>query len=193
MSNDFPSDVAGEVAPAIVVFGPDDKGKPHASSFKVEEAELAQKAAGLMSLHVLPLTTPEHHAVAAKLPVGRVFASGKAFVPFVGRPLYEQLCGFAGVTPVDPMPQAKSGKGSASKPKAEDIAVSLPESIEVIGQGSLVLACEGPQMGWFESIVLDAKEDDLFVLRWRDWPDEPHFARRRNQLALVPSCEDAAA
>ena len=38
---------------AVVVFGHDDKGKPHASAFAASDAELAEKAAGLMGMNVL--------------------------------------------------------------------------------------------------------------------------------------------
>ena len=40
-------------ATAVVVFGLDEKGKPHASAFDVSEAKLARKAAGLMGMQVL--------------------------------------------------------------------------------------------------------------------------------------------
>ena len=54
-----------------------------------------------------------------------------------------------------------------------------------IGVGSIVLATEGPQEGWFESVVLRA-ENDVFILRWRDWPRLPVFARRTWQIGLLP-------
>ena len=37
--------------------------------------------------------------------------------------------------------------------------------------------------GWFESTVVEVKDDDLVVLQWRDF-ETPLFLRRRNQLAL---------
>ena len=85
-------------APAVVVFGLDDKGKPHASAFDVSEAKLAQKAAGLMGMRVLRPKTADQRALAAKLPRGRIFASGRGFVPFVKAGLYEALAATAGVS-----------------------------------------------------------------------------------------------
>ena len=76
---------------AVVVFGRDDAGQPHASAFDATTAELAEKAAGLMGMRVLRLDTDEQRAVAAKLPRGRVFESGRAFVPFVKKPIFESL------------------------------------------------------------------------------------------------------
>jgi hypothetical protein len=72
-----------DAAPVLIVMGLDDTRKPHASTFDEEDAELATKAAGLMGMRVVPLVTAELQALAAKLPRGRVFASGRAFVPFV--------------------------------------------------------------------------------------------------------------
>ncbi len=72
---------------AVVVLGLDDKRKPHASAFTASEAELAVKAAGLMGMQVLRPETDDQRALAAKLPRGRIFASGKGFVPFSLRPV----------------------------------------------------------------------------------------------------------
>jgi hypothetical protein len=49
----------------------------------------------LMKMKVLRTDTDERRAVAAELPQGRVFASGKAFVPFVAAPVYQRLIGLA--------------------------------------------------------------------------------------------------
>ncbi len=72
-----------KAAPAVVVFGKDEDGKARAARFRSEEAELAIKAAGSMKLRVLKSTTPEIEIVASQLPLGRIYASGLAFVPDV--------------------------------------------------------------------------------------------------------------
>src|SRR3954452_21782059 len=81
-------------ATALVVFGRDNGGKPHASRFDASEAELAEKAAGLMGMQVMRPENAEHRELAAKLPRGRVFASGRAFVPFVKAAIYAPLAAF---------------------------------------------------------------------------------------------------
>src|SRR4051794_41921594 len=78
-------------APALIVFGRDEAGKAHAAFFDQSEATLAEKAADFMSLRVLRVRTDEHRALAAQLPHGRVFASGRAFVPFVKAALFLKL------------------------------------------------------------------------------------------------------
>ena len=147
---------------ALVVFGRDEAGKPHASAFDSSEADLAEKAAGLMGMHVLRVETDEQRDLAAKLPRGRVFASGRAFVPFVKAGLYEALAALV-------------------QPENEQ----APPSWEAITLGSVVLATTGPMDGWYEAVVIQAKGEDLFTLRWRDYPDEGTVVRRRKHLALL--------
>src|SRR3954470_16537649 len=77
--------------PALIVFGRTEPGKAHAAFFDRSEAALAEKAADFMSLRVLRVKTDEHRALATQLPHGSVFASGRAFVPFVKAALFLQL------------------------------------------------------------------------------------------------------
>src|SRR3982751_7100172 len=81
--------------PALVVFGTDRSGKPHAAWFTAEEAEAARTAAGLIGYRVLALTTEAQMHVAATLSRGRLFENGRAFVPFVKAALHETLSNMA--------------------------------------------------------------------------------------------------
>ncbi|MCJ2131191.1 hypothetical protein [Methylobacterium sp. E-045] len=175
------------VTPAVILFGTDEGGKPHASTFTHAEVELAERAAGLMGLRVLHITTDEHRAVAVQLPAGRIFAqSGRGFVPFVKKALYERLLALAGPGEAPPSPIqviASSPPSSDAPTPASDPA--RPAGWDTVKVGSLVLASTGPQEGWFESIVVYTKADSLFELRWRDWPEEAHFVRHRDALALL--------
>ena len=68
---------------AIVIFGRDDGGKAHGSRFSQEDREVAIKAAHLMGFTALAVQQDAVRTIAGILPEGRVFDSGKAFVPFV--------------------------------------------------------------------------------------------------------------
>ena len=48
----------------------------------------------------------------------------------------------------------------------------------------MVLAPE-PDNGWWEATVQKIT-GDLVTLRWRDFPEEPPFARRADQLGYLP-------
>jgi hypothetical protein len=82
--------------PCLVVFGRDEAGKPHASWFDAQSADLAVKAADLMNMRVLKVATEEQKALARQLAPGRVFASGRAFTPFARANLYSKLVELAG-------------------------------------------------------------------------------------------------
>lgn len=54
-----------------------------------------------------------------------------------------------------------------------------------IGLGSIVLAHEGPDEGWWEAEVIGAN-GRTFSLRWRDYPTQPTILRKVDELALLP-------
>ena len=170
---------------SVVVYGLDEGGKPHAAAFTADEAGLAEKAAGLMGMQLLPLATDEQHELARGLPKGRIFASGRAFTPFIKTALYARLSAFGGHKPERP---------PAAEPAPPVAVENVPSAWAEVGQGSLVLISEGAQQGWFEAVVVEARPEDLFVLRWRDWPDEPPQVRRREHVALLtPAGAEAGA
>src|SRR5437868_7553216 len=82
-----------EKVPILVVLGIDMDGKPHASRFAEHDAPLVQRAAELMGFHVVrvPPDKTELHGVAKGLPLGKIFATGRAFVPFVRRSAFDKL------------------------------------------------------------------------------------------------------
>jgi hypothetical protein len=188
------------VTPALVVFGRDAAGKPHASAFSQSEADLATKAAELMGLRLLPVQTDMERALAAKVPRGRVFASGRAFVPFIKTALLTELQAAAlnsGIKPLklltgpastgadEPMPTApaaavKPAKGTGPAPMKQ------PCGWADIQVGSIVLGAAPPRRTeWFECLVIAVEDPDLFTLRYCDWPKEPPFKRRRVELGLM--------
>lgn len=186
---------------ALVVFGRDDNGKAHASRFDAASAELAEKAAGLMGMHAMRVDSDEGRAAALALPLGRVFGSGRAFVPFVKAAVYERLKALAGVS-AESEPSAPKRRravaaavgdepgvtepGEASGETALDAdPPSLPADFRAIGPGSLVLAPENDKSSWYPAIVVRAKDDHRWVLKWRDYDDWPTFVRKRDDIGLI--------
>jgi hypothetical protein len=192
--------------PAVILFGKDETAKPHASFFHEADLPGALNAAELMKMKVLRTDTDERRAVAADLPQGRVFASGKAFVPFVAAPLYHRLVALARAAdsicpsaadwvPGDPknesvtapesnrapfgQPEGESAHLAGAGPanRPEPAPTEASENSGGVARGSLVLASVGSAEGWWESLVIEM-HDDLMTLKWRDWPEEPPFVRR---------------
>jgi len=186
--------------PSLVVFGRDEAGKPRASWFDAVSADLATKAADLTKMRVLKIETEEQKVVARQLAPGRVLESGRAFTPFARATVFSKLVELAHVAQQAHGPSAgtevaastgnglsaaadgfgasSSGGGAANAPK-------WPVDWDEIGVGSVVLALEAPEYGWWESIVIGVNGQSV-SLKWRDYPREPVFVRPRAELALLP-------
>ena len=166
-----------------ILFGIDSRGKPKAARFGKEHADLAIKAASQLQLQVLACQDPKIADLTAELPVGRVHATGRTFVPFIRRDLYDKLVAAAanGNTHPTSPPNGSSG-ASGSTPGGS--ASRLPQNWQAIGLGDLVLASQSREDGWYEAIVV-AAVGDMFTLRWRDYPRQRRFACHRLRLGLL--------
>jgi hypothetical protein len=181
----------GTIPSATILLGLDDKDKRHASFFTADQAEEAVHAATKMGMAALPVTDDELSALATKLPKGKIFGSGKAFVPFVGEALFERLAAHLPDPSVLPSLRAAANAAeAASEPVAK--VYNQPKDWGVIAVGDLVLASDGPGEGWWEAVV-QAVTGEMFTLLWRDWPDEfPKFVRTRDQIGLLPQSKSNA-
>jgi hypothetical protein len=183
------SQVVSAERPALVVFGRDETNKPHASSFAPEEVDRATRAAALMGMRVMPINTDARRALAIRVPKGKVFASGKGFVPFVKAALFAELEGACraesaseGDAPIDP-PAAPDAKASASTRKGTP--VPQPKDWSEIGVGAIVLTLSAPEnCEWYEAVVTGIRGDRV-TLRFADFPDRPPVQRQRKELGLM--------
>jgi hypothetical protein len=100
----------------VVLFGIDSRGKPKAARFGKQHAGLALKAATQLQLNVLAGNDPKIADLAGQLPVGRVHATGRTFVPFIRRDLYDRLVAAAanGNLHQPPTPPASGASGGAA-------------------------------------------------------------------------------
>ena len=168
----------------LVLFGIDNRGKPKGARFGKEHASLAMKAATQLQLQVLASNDPKVAEIAARLPVGRVHGTGRAFVPIIHRDLYDQLLAAAAANgnalPTSP-PNGSSG-AHGSTPGGS--APHMPQNWHAIGLGDLVVAQESLEEGWYEAIVVEAN-GDMLTLRWRDFPRQRRIVRHRLRLGLL--------
>ncbi len=120
--------------------------------------------------------------LAKKLPTGRLYSTGRGFVPSVGQSLYGKLVEqlkLAG----QPVPNdAEQPKGDQSG--TAEAASDLPTSWDDIAVGHLVIAHQSAIAGWWEAIVL-ARDGDMLTLKWRDYPDEANVLRHAGTVALL--------
>ena len=177
----------------LVMFGRDSAGKPRAATFFEPDANSAKAAATMMGLKTAGLDSEALQAVGGKLPAGKVYSSGKAFVPFVKGQLYADLVKTLGMTDdVPPDDDAEAEHASLAPTLYDFTGYRLPTDWGDIKLGSLVLATVEPNEGWWEAYIAEVKASDLFVLKWREWPDEALFLRTKRQIALLPPPDRAA-
>lgn len=98
--------------------------------------------------------------------------------------------GTAGTAAADP--EARLPAAAASNvPRSGDrtfVGQPKPRDPTEIGLGSVVLAHEGPDEGWWEAEVIGIN-GRVFSLRWRDYPTQPTILRKATELALLPPGE----
>jgi hypothetical protein len=176
------SSTAPVSATPLIVLGFDEEQKPRGARFVDAKPELVAKAADLMGFKVYQASLPELAEVAKKLPIGRLYANGRGFVPNIRQSLYTEV-----VAALAFKPQTALSKNSDKN--SLPAARGLPRSWDDIATGHLVIAQESLEEGWHEAIVLDRK-GDTFILQYRDYPHLPKFARQRTGVALMCSADN---
>jgi hypothetical protein len=170
------------------VFGLDDKGKPHGARF-AEFNERALNFALELNLTGVHPASPAFIEIGMKLPPGRLYSSGKAFIPNIRRDLVEKL-GAALAIPGDES-QAHKPTASPENPSEETtirttspITSGLPHSWDSIGVGQTCIIEESASDGWWPATVIE-RDGEILTLRFRDFPRQPKFQRHISQIALI--------
>ena len=160
---------------ALFVLGYDDQQKPRGARFVDADPSLVAKAAQLMDLNVYQAVNGDLADLAKKLPVGRLYSTGKGFVPNIRQTLYSDI-----IAALAGAPEAARGKDE----ELPTVASGLPKTWDEIGPGHLVIAQESHDNGWWEAICIKA-DGDMLSLRFRDYPKLPKFARHKTAVALI--------
>ena len=169
-------------APDLIVLGRDEAGKPRAARFPAGHDNLVAKAAKAMNLTVCTAVGEDVAELAKKLPSGRLYSTGRGFVPAVGQSLYgkivEQLRLAGQSVPVEAEQPNGEQSGTAQA------APALPANWDDIAVGHLVIAYDSVNYGWWEAIVL-ARDGDMLSLKWRDYPEQANVRRHAGSVALL--------
>ena len=172
-----------DTGPDLVVLGLHE-GQPRAAKFPASQADLVAKAATAMNLTVCKPEGADLVELAKKLPEGRLYATGRGFVPPIRRNRYDNLVEqfrLAG----QPVPT------SSDQAQTEQPAQDLPTNWDDIAVGHLVIAHESAIEGWWEAIFL-ARDGDMLTLKWRDYPWQANGVRHVATVALLKPNSAAA-
>ena len=119
-----------------------------------------------MGLSVYKASAPDVAAIAKKLPVGRLYANGRGFVPNVRQTLYSDVIVALAADPQQAAVGTDDKQQYANRPwPARRLGRDRASATSSSPKKSLV-------NGWWEAIVLDRK-DDMLTLRFRDYPRLP--------------------
>lgn len=111
----------------LVIFGLGEDKRPHAARFPLSEEQTVRKAAGLMGFQFVRTDTDTLRALAARLPAGQIFGTGRALVPYVKEAVYSQL-----LTQTRPENGATAGQGTAPAGATEQHQpVTRPDATDV--------------------------------------------------------------
>ncbi len=141
-----------------------------------------------MGMAIIEVACEELAAVAAGLPQGKLFESGKAFVPFVKRSTYDALAAHLDdeyLAAAGKRVEAAASADYAKASKGETAPRHYPEHWSKIAAGDIVLASEGHDDGWWPATVVAVQDAGHYLLRWTDWPELDQFIRLATQLALL--------
>lgn len=173
----------------LFVLGLDLDNKARGGRFDSVDDRVVNAALDL-GLAAVIKASPEFGQHATKLPAGRLYASGKAFIPAIKEALLTELMTIlrkpgdaSEAYRLENRPTKKDGGMPAVQCKSP-ITSGLPRSWQEIDVGHMVLAHEGYEDGWWEAVVVK-REDDILTLRYRDAPKLPTFVRHLNTVALV--------
>jgi hypothetical protein len=123
------------------------------------------------------VTKPGITDLVGTIPVGRVHAQGKAFIPYIKRELFDRIQAAGTTTAL--AAKAKPGSAITAVPVAKP-----PRTWDDIAEGHLVLYQEGPRDGFWESVVM-AREGETLTLKYRDFPKLPSFQCHFRAVALT--------
>jgi hypothetical protein len=182
----------------LFVFGLDESGKPKGARFPATDIEKVLPVITTMKLQSREALADELGGLGMKLPVGRIYARGKAFIPNIKRDLYDKLLAMvASCKEEQDPPQAGRTIPGAAAPEGDTeapaetgsailptLASGLPQNWESITAGNMVLVDAGPAEGWWEGIVI-ARDNEILTVRYRDFPKLPKFERHISTVALI--------
>lgn len=177
---------------SYLIYGLDKDGKPRGGRFSKLRDDFVSAVMD-MGFQVQPIPD-ELESLVAKMPLGRIYSSGKGYLPPIRKALFDKIQDAYRAW------EAKSATQEVQAPRknrrtipehvpaeaASGKAVSgnLPHDWDSIAVGDVVIAPISPDEGWWASIVT-AREGDLLTLRFRDYPKKPTFVRHISTIARV--------
>lgn len=177
----------------LFIFGQDKAGRHRGGRFLSTSEQIVRAAAehGYLAADRPPIGFVE---LAMDMPLGHIDASGRPSLPTIKSELYYAV--LWAYRQIEQLRQAELAGYVSSKllsavgvPEDRKLHAlptypKMPSDWEAVDVGCLVLIHGGPEVGWWDAIVLD-RSDDILKLRLRDDPEQGVFFRHRNAVGLI--------
>jgi len=178
---------------AMFVFGKDENGQARGARFLEAKSEI-ELAAKDLGLQIVKSPVGAFAELAMKLPLGRMYASGKAFIPNIRADLHAKLLNSeksslqaADAAEVGIVPESLDNlEGIPDKEPYPPLPTypALAQDWQNIDIDHLVLLHGGATVGWWEAVVVQ-RQQNILTLRLRDYPQQGLFLRHRFAVALT--------
>lgn len=178
----------------LFVIGIDADGKPRGARFQEPNDHVADAALDMGLTLILP-SSDQTAELGMKLPEGRLYKTGKTFIPNISRDLFDSFAEVLanpdestklmklGTRCISPHPEYAL-QGPATIAPISPTHPGLPRSWDELDVGHMVLIHEDAESGWWEAVILK-RDDEVLTLRFRDYPKQPTFLRHTSAVALV--------
>ncbi len=163
------------IAKFLYVFGAPDGGKPRGARFLTSQHSQIVDAVNELKLAMCSDTSPRLSELGQKLPQGRVYARGKAFIPFIKKELLDQLR--------DAQYGPMTAQAGEEIPKEQVILPDGPMTWDEVAVGHIVIGHDSYLDGWWEAEIVERVHDQV-TLKWCDYPDEGLAKRHITAVAL---------
>lgn len=177
---------------AVLVMGRDSTGQAHAACFWPTDAKLAETCTTTLGLALHRVDDDKQLAIATKVPLGKLYESGRAFIPYVREEMFKDLEallpeGFEWPTVTPTGIECLEKSLFLVSKSGEVLGPGAREHWQPPMVGQLVLAYGQTWEGWFDAEIISIDPNGLYVMKWREAPELGPITRRVEHIALVHS------
>lgn len=146
--------------------------------FDLAHRAAVSKAASEAGHTLIEVEQPKLDQIDPDMPAGRLAADGKVDeLPVMLRATFDRLLKLA--VPTQP--------ATAAGPAGKSSGTGMPSPWSELRVGSIVLASDSKEDGWFECVVMAVESSGLTLrLRWQDFPGYPYFTKPVTRVGLPP-------
>lgn len=157
----------------LVVIEADPNGLTRGASFDPAARDAIAKALAGTAALIFLVDGPKLDQVDADFPPGKLASAGKPALVPIKRATYDRLFALSVPPPAaPPLPGA---------PERVDPYAALKP-------GSIVLASESKEDGWWEATVVKLEQNGAMLrLKWCDFPDYAEFTKPLHRVAILPN------